>query len=52
MYIYIHILSYKYTTGKMFLYSTFNPQTARKSSLHGLPVIDRTVNGIGADASL
>ena len=33
-------------------YNTLRPQTARKSSLHGFPTIDRTVNGIGAEESL
>lgn len=28
---------------------TFKPQTARKSSLQGLPVTERTVNGMGAE---
>lgn len=29
---------------------TFNPHTAKKSSLYGLPVIDKTIKGTGADA--
>lgn len=29
---------------------TFNPHTAKKSSLYGFPVIDKTIKGTGADA--
>lgn len=29
---------------------TFNPHTAKKSSLYGLPVMDKTIKGTGADA--
>ena len=34
-----------------FPYYTLRPQTAKKSSFHGFPVTDKTVNGIGAEAS-